>query len=137
MEYALPQFLHVKSKIAGPFDFKQLLFVIGGFLISIIFYFILPTVIHFLLAAIPITAISLILAFGKIKGFPIPTMITRSFSFIFAGKKYLWKKTEGLSPTIPQIKKKEEAEVDKTAALKISSKSRLREISKLIEVHSK
>lgn len=138
MQYPLPQFLSIKPKVAGPFDFRQLAYIVGGALVSTIFYFTMPSVIYFLLIAIPIMGVSLILAFGKIKGFPIPTIAMRSFFFVFAGKKYIWKKTERPAPIIhrAQEKKKEEV-IDPTVNLKIAEKSRLKDISKLIEIHPK
>jgi len=138
MEYPLPQFLSIKPKVAGPFDFRQLAYIVGGALISTIFYFTMPSVIYFLIIAIPIMAISLILAFGKIKGFPIPTIMMRSFFFVFAGKKYIWKKTEVPTPIMPRAKEKKKEEIiDLTANLKIAEKSRLKDIGKLIEIHPK
>lgn len=138
MQYPLPQFLSIKPKVAGPFDFRQLAYIVGGALISSIFYFTMSSIIYFLIIAIPIMAIALILAFGKIKGFPIPTIMRRSFFFVFASKKYIWKKIEAPAPFIPHAKEKKKEEIiDLTANLKIAEKSRLKDISKLIEIHPK
>ena len=137
MEYPLPQFLQIKPKVAGPFNFRQLAYIVGGALIALIFYFTAPLM-TFILIGIPIMAVALILAFGKIKGFPIPTIMLRSFFFVFAGKKYIWKKIEGPAPIIPQAKKKKkEQEPELATTLKITEKSRLKDINKLIEIHPK
>lgn len=138
MQYPLPQFLSIKPKVAGPFDFRQLAYIVGGALISAVFYFTISSVINFLIVSIPIMFISLILAFGKIKGFPIPTVIMRSFFFVFASKRYIWKKVERPAIIMPHTKKREKKEiVDATANLKITQKSRLKDIGKLIEIHPK
>ena len=139
MEYPLPQFLQIKPKVAGPLRFRELAYVIGGSIIAVIFYFVLPSVVMFLVVAIPIILLSLILAFGKVKGFPIPTLLMRSFFFIFAGKKYIWKKTETATPILPKAtkEKKGKEKPASTATLKISEKSRLGDIGKLIEIHPK
>ncbi|MEA3453211.1 MAG: PrgI family protein [Patescibacteria group bacterium] len=138
MEYPLPQFLSIKPKIAGPFNFRELAYVVGGALVCTIFYFTVSSVVTFLIISAPIMGVSLILAFGKTKGFPIPTIMRRSFLFTFASKKYIWKKIEAPAPIIPRAKeKKEKPTIDLTANLKISEKSRLKDISKLIEIHPK
>ena len=137
MEYPLPQFLEVKPKIAGPFNFRQLIYIISGGIVATVFYFMMSSVVMFLFVGIPIMGIALILAFVKVKGFPITTIMMRSFSFIFVGKKYIWKKTEKPALTMPQAKKEEEEKIDMGASLEIAGKSRLKQISKLIEIHPK
>jgi hypothetical protein len=137
MEYPLPQFLSIKPKVAGPFDFRQLAYIVAGALISVIFYFTISSVIYVLLISAPIMMISLILAFGKIKGFPIPTIIMRSFFFIFTSKKYIWKKIENPALVMPSTKDKKKEEIIDSTNLKIVGKSRLKNISKLIEIHPK
>lgn len=138
MEYPLPQFLSIKPKVAGPLRFRELVYVVVGSLFSAIFYFILPSVIQFLLLAIPIMIITLVLAFGKIKGFPMPIILMRSFFFLFSSKKYIWQKVETPAVFLPKAKKEKEEEIQVSpATLKIAEKSRLKEISKLIEIHPK
>ena len=138
MEYPLPQFLSIKPKVAGPFDFRQLAYLVGGALICVIFYFSMQSIMTVVLISIPIMGAAFTLAFGKIKGFPIPTIIMRSFFFAFAGKKYIWKKTEAPAPVMARAKEKKKEEIiDLTANLKIAEKSRLKNISKLIEIHPK
>jgi|AntAceMinimDraft_18_1070375.scaffolds.fasta_scaffold03128_7 hypothetical protein len=137
MEYPLPQFLSIKPKVAGPFNFRQLAYIVGGALISVIFYFTMP-VVTFLIIATPIMGLSLVLAFGKIKGFPIPTIMMRSFFFVFASKKYIWTKVETPAISMPKAKKQEIEKVkDLTTTLKVTEKSRLKDIGKLIEIHPK
>ncbi|MBU3964187.1 PrgI family protein [Patescibacteria group bacterium] len=138
MEYPLPQFLSIKPKVAGPFNLAQLLWIVGGALVSIIFYFTAPLM-TFVLIGIPIMIVAFILAFGKRKGFPIPTIIVRSFSFIFASKRYLWKKIDTPAIMLPKATKAKPVEPkdDKAISLKISGQSRLKEIGRLIEIHSK
>jgi len=138
MEYPLPQFLSIKPKVAGPLNLMQLLYVVGGAIVAVIFYF-TASLTTFVIAGIPIIVVALILAFGKRKGFPIPTIIGRSFVFIFASKKYLWKKVDTPTIVLPKAVKAKPKELqdDKTISLKISGPSRLKEIGQLIEIHPK
>ncbi len=137
MEYPLPQFLQIKPKVAGPFRLRELLYIVGGATISVFFYFTRP-LFTFIIIAIPIMGIAFILAFGKRKGFPIPTILARSLFFVFKPKRYIWHKTEQVAASLPQAKKQEEKEEEKSPSnLKISEKSKLKEVAKLIEIHSK
>jgi len=77
MEYPLPQFLQIKPKVAGPLNFRQLAYIVAGALVATIFYFTLHSVIQFLLVGIPIMIVALVFAFGKIKGFPLPTILKK------------------------------------------------------------
>ncbi|MBU1045588.1 PrgI family protein [Patescibacteria group bacterium] len=138
MEYPLPQFLSIKPKVAGPLNLMQLLYIVGGAIVAVIFYF-TASLTTFIIMGIPIMVVALILAFGKRKGFPIPTIIGRSFMFIFASKRYLWKKVDTPAIVLPKATKAKAAELedDKAVSLKISGQSRLKEIGRLIEIHPK
>ena len=137
MQYPLPQFLTIKPKIAGPFNFRQLAYIVGGALISVIFYF-TTSMIKFVLISIPIMITALVFAFAKIKGFPLPTILMRSFGFLFKSKTYLWHKKEQPMYALPKKpKKKEEQLPDIAPTPKIAGESRLKQVSNLIEIHSK
>lgn len=116
----------------------QLLYIVGGAIVAVIFYF-TASLTTFIIMGIPIMVVALILAFGKRKGFPIPTIIGRSFMFIFASKRYLWKKVDTPAIVLPKATKAKAAELedDKAVSLKISGQSRLKEIGRLIEIHPK
>jgi len=135
MQYPLPQFLQIKPKVAGPFNFRQLAYIVGGALISLIFYFTM-SMMKFIMFAIPIMIIALVLAFAKIKGFPVPTILMRSFGFLFKSKTYIWTKKEQPAYALPKapVKKKEEAEV---TAPKVAGESKLKQTSNVIEIHRK
>jgi hypothetical protein len=137
MEYPLPQFLEIKPKVAGPFNLRQIIYIVAGATISIFFYLTFPLM-FFVVITIPIMIIAFILAFAKIKGFPVPTILVRSFRFLFKNKQYVWHKTEQATPTLAQPRQPDKKEeVDPLSTLKITEKSRLKEVAKLIEIHSK
>jgi len=134
----LPQFLSIKPKVAGPLNLMQLLYIVGGAIVAVIFYF-TASLTTFIVIGIPVMILALILAFGKRKGFPIPTIIGRSFMFIFASKKYLWQKVDTPAIVLPKATKAKPAELkdDETISLKLAGQSRLKEIGRLIEIHPK
>jgi hypothetical protein len=137
MQYPLPQFLQIKPKIAGPFNFRQLAYIVGGALISVIFYF-TTTLWRFIIISIPIMITAFVFAFAKIKGFPITTILVRSFGFLFKSKTYIWHKIEMPAYSLPKKpKKNEETELKLTTTPKIAEKSRLKQVAKLIEIHPK
>jgi hypothetical protein len=138
MEYPLPQFLSIKAKVAGPLNLKQLIYVVLGVGGAIMIYFVTQSLGKLLLFGLPLVIIFLMFAFGKIKGFDIPTILGRSFGFLFAGKKYIWKKVDAPAPMIPKAKPKEVEKVEEsTVTLKMSGRSKLTNINRLIEIHPK
>ena len=131
MEYPLPQFLEIKPKIAGPLNLRQFLYLFLTGLFCLIFYFTKPMG-TFVTISIPAFIIAIIFAFVKIKGYPVPTLLFRALSFVAKGKIYIWKKGTVPHYTLPKTKKEEKP---KAIVPKIAERSRLRELSKLIEVH--
>jgi len=132
MQYSLPQFINVKPKIAGPLTLRQLLYIgTTGIILSILF-FTLPLG-RFVLIAIFMTGIAVFLAFGKIRGFPAPTVIFRSIKFAFSSKIYIWQKKERPRLVLPKVKKIKEKE--RAASPTIAGKSRLKRLANLIEIH--
>lgn len=131
MEYPLPQFLEIKPKIAGPLNFRQFMYLFGALLFLMIFYFTKP-LFTFILIAIPTVIIAIVFAFVKVKGYPIPTLIIRALSFMAKTKVYVWKKDVSPAYVLPKKTKKEE---EKSTTPKLAEKSRLKELSKLVEIH--
>jgi hypothetical protein len=134
MEQPLPQFLDLQPKVAGPFTFKQLIFIAGIGVIILILFTTVPLG-KFLLFAIPLAGIAIFLAFGKIRGFPAPTVLARSFSFLLTGKVYMWRK-KGEQAALPSIKKASPSqEIQSKVPLKLHSGSKLRDLKKIIEIN--
>lgn len=134
MEQPLPQFLDLEPKIAGPFTFKQLIFIAGIGVIILILFTAMPFS-KFLLVAIPLAGLAIFLAFGKIRGFPAPIVLARSLGFLFAGKIYVWKK-KGIQADLPIAKREVKDKIIKPqASIKIGSNSKLENLKKLIEIN--
>jgi len=91
MQYQVPQFIDIEDKIVGPLTLKQFLYLAGGGGIVLFFFFALKIAFAIILG-IPIAAISFLLAFGTIKGVPLPRYLVSMLGFAFKPQKYLWRK---------------------------------------------
>jgi hypothetical protein len=136
MEYPLPQFLEIKPKIAGPFTFHQLIWIGGPALIILILIASGVSLGKLILISIPLMGFAVYFAFGKIKGFPVPTILARAFSYIFKTKIYVWRQRVGAPPTLPKKKiEKKKKEPTSEVSLKIAQGSRLKKLVNIIEIH--
>lgn len=93
MLYTVPQFIEKEPKIAGPFTFKQLVFLLAAAGLAVFFYFVLPRFL-FILAAIILGAGALALAFFRVGGIALPVVIKNFFVFLTRPRVYLWKKKQ-------------------------------------------
>ena len=92
MNFTIPQFIEMESKIVGPLTFKQFVFVAIGTTISFVIYFAIGK------ASMPL-ALALIavvggcsgaLAFVKIDGIDIIKVIQHYAAFIASARMFLW-----------------------------------------------
>ena len=93
MQYPVPQFIEVESKIIGPLSLKQFLYLVGGVAICVILNFFLK------LGAVIILGIFIMgfvgaLAFLKINGQPFSKILKSMIQFSFGPRIYVWKKTK-------------------------------------------
>jgi hypothetical protein len=93
MEYQVPQFIEVESKIVGPLTLKQFIYIAGGAGLCIVFFAYLPIVFAFLLSA-PIAAFALALSFYKVNGKPFIEVLEAGFNYYTGAKFFLWKHQE-------------------------------------------
>jgi hypothetical protein len=134
MEFQVPQFIQREMKVAGPLTFKQSLFIGGGALGVFVLYLILAQRSFFLFAASSfiIVAIGLALAFIKVQGRSLPTVVANFFLFTLSGKTYLWKK-RAYTPKVVGVKKPEPKMSEKKAVPRITEKSQLQNLSTKLE----
>ena len=134
MRFTVPQFIEHEAKIVGPLTFKQFTYVGIAAAICFMLYFSVPFSV-FVLACIFIGGASIALAFLKIGGMSLPSVIGNFLKFKLAPKTYLWKKKQGtisiLEKAKPKIKKEEET------PLKIARKSKLKNVQTKIETRIK
>ncbi len=91
MQFKVPQFIDIEDKIIGPLTLKQFIYLLGGLGIIAIswFYFKLGL---FIIISIPIAIFTLGLAFYKINGRPLVSILGSLIKYITKPRLYLWKK---------------------------------------------
>jgi hypothetical protein len=95
MKFQVPQFIETETNIIGPFTLKQFLFLLaGGILIFIMQFFVSLT--YVVIFGIPITLLSVALAFYKVDGIPLPRYILMAISYLTGTKKYHFTKDQGV-----------------------------------------
>ncbi len=93
MQYQVPQFIEVESKIIGPLTLKQFLYLGVGGLLSFLLFWTLETWLWLIVTAI-IGISAAALAFIKINGRPLPLLLKSAVIFVWQPKMYLWKREE-------------------------------------------
>ncbi len=134
MRFTVPQFIEHEAKIVGPFTFKQFVYIGIAGAICFILYFSVPFSI-FIIACIIIGSGAMSLAFLKIGGRDLPSVIGSFLKFNLAPKMYLWKKKQGKISMLEE--KKVKIEKKEETPLKIAKKSQLKNIQTEIETKTK
>ncbi len=137
MRFTVPQFIEHEAKIVGPLTFKQFIYIGFAGAIGFVLYYSVPFII-FLAAAIILGLGALALAFLKINGRSLPTILENFLKFSSSPKIYLWQKkktkTEIFKKSIPQpVDKRAETE-EKELPIKITKESQLKKISTEIDI---
>jgi hypothetical protein len=139
MNYTVPQFIERETKIAGPFNFKQLIFLVSTFVADLFIYNFLPFWLFIVLGGL-ITLTALALIFVKINGIPLTTIIKNFFLFLGKPKLYLWQR-KGFSPKVVKIDKNNalKNKNDKTSSptISLAEKSSLKKVAFFIETKTK
>ena len=140
MRFNVPQFIEHEAKVVGPLTFKQFIFIGGAGVLCFILYYSVPFSI-FLAASVILGGAGAALAFLKIGGMSLPSILANFFKFSIAPKIYIWKKRE--QPGIKVYKREEKPSSAKAARdeeelpLKIAEKSRLKRLHTQIETKTK
>lgn len=93
MEYQVPQFIEVESKIVGPLTLKQFIYVAGAGGLCVVFFAYLQIIIALLLSVMVI-AFAATLAFYKINGKPFINVLEAGFNYYTGAKFFLWRHEE-------------------------------------------
>jgi hypothetical protein len=92
-QYQVPQFIDVEDKIIGPLTLKQFLYLVGGGAIIIIARALFVPILFYAITLV-VGAISVGLAFFKVNGVPLPTIISSAFFYFSKPHLYIWKQEE-------------------------------------------
>ena len=138
MRFTVPQFIEYEAKIVGPLTFKQFVYVGLASAVCFVLYFSVPFSV-FLISCIVLGAGALALAFLKIGGRSLPTILANLLKFSITPKMYIWRKKE---TPVTVYKKEIPAPAESTKdeeelPLKIAEKSRLKKLHTQIETKTK
>lgn len=136
MPFIVPQFIEREPKIVGPFTFKQFIFIGVAGSLSIFLYFVIKPFILFLFLALILMGGAFGLALLRTGGFPLPKLIQNFFVFLSRPKIYLWEK-KAIPPKISKKRERPKEEKKEESILKISERSRLRELLTILETKAK
>ena len=137
MQFTVPQFIEREPRIIGPLSLRQFIFVGSGGALCFILWFTYGKN-HFFLYIMMVFVIAFLaiaLAFVRINGLSLPTVIKNIFVFYITPKLYLWKRKE-VAPkmmvrhTIKKVKKEDE---EPGPVLKFSEGGHLRNLAKELE----
>ena len=140
MEFSVPQFIEMETKIVGPLTWRQFIFV-GGACVAIFFlYFFMKNIfVIFIIVSAVLLISSLGLAFLKIGGHPLPTVLFNFVVYSLSSKIYIWRK-ESIMKTFVYKKEKikmKKKEVERGPSLRVADKSLLKDLSTQAELKTK
>lgn len=90
-EFQIPQFIEEKPKIIGPFTLGQFFYLAGSALIAYVSYWLFTFALFLVIAGLSVGA-GLALAFVKLNGRDLPTMVAYAASYIWKPRKYTWQR---------------------------------------------
>ncbi|PIR69584.1 MAG: hypothetical protein COU47_02405 [Candidatus Niyogibacteria bacterium CG10_big_fil_rev_8_21_14_0_10_46_36] len=91
--FQVPQFIEVEDKLFGPLTLKQFIYILGGVAITFILWVSLPLFVTIILG-VPIMAFSLGLAFYKVNGESLITILSHGIQYLSRSRLYIWRKEE-------------------------------------------
>jgi hypothetical protein len=142
MNFILPQFIEMETKIVGPFTLRQFASIGAGTALCFVLYMlstanvkVFPLPLCLALVVI-IEGVAFALAFIKVGGINLPVVIKNYFMFSKAPKLFLWKKFESAVFVNPNqgIIKLTKAKTGKEPNL--SQKSQLKNLRNIMETKS-
>ena len=135
MRFVVPQFEH-EAKVIGPLTFGQFIYVgiAGG--ICFILYFMLP-ISFFIAACVILVGGAASMAFLKINGRPLPSILGSLVKFTLTPRIYIWKKKEVPVTIIKNGVKTQNQKTEEELPLKIAEGSQLKKLRAQIESKTK
>ena len=109
-QYQVPQFIDIEDRIIGPLTLKQFMYLLGAAAVALVGWFFLYIPL-FILFAVPIIAVFTAMAFVKINGRPLPTILMNAINYYLKPRLYLWRQAKEKRQTGAQ------AQAPKTPAL--------------------
>ena len=101
-QYQVPQFINVEDRVVGPLTLKQFFFLLGGAAFGIVAYFLFQFVL-FVIVMIPVSILTLLLAFLTINGQPFAKILSSAMNFYTKPKLFIWQSIQHETKKIPAI----------------------------------
>lgn len=133
MMFSVPQFIDIEDKIAGPFTWKQLLWMIGMGAALLVSFKLFDAALFFIVA-IPIVLVFVAFAFYKPNGFPLTTYIYYAILFVFRPKIAVWERPTRFQQMAKAPEKKEEAVTPQDKQI---NHEKLAELARIMDSHRK
>lgn len=135
MRFVVPQFEH-EAKVIGPLTFGQFIYVgiAGG--VCFILYFMLPFS-FFIAACVILVGGAASMAFLKVNGRPLPSIIGSLMKFTFTPRIYIWEKKEVPVTVVKKESKIQNQKEEEELPLKIAEGSQLKKLRTQIESKTK
>lgn len=92
MQYQIPQFIDVEDKIVGPFSLRQFFFVGGAAGASLLIYALVSNLFLWIVSSAILMSIGIGLAFIKVQGRPLPTILASAALYFWSPRRYLVQK---------------------------------------------
>ncbi len=89
--FQVPQFIEQKAKIIGPLTIEQFLYIAGAAILSFFSFYIFNLLLSLLLTIL-FVGTAAALAFVKINGQRMPTVIKSAFSYFWRPRTYTWQR---------------------------------------------
>jgi hypothetical protein len=121
--FQVPQFIEQKPKIIGPFTIEQFLYIAGGGALGFLSFYIFNFFLGLIFAIIFVGA-AIAMAFVKVNGQRMPTIIKSALSFIWRPRTYTWQRA--ISQTVLDVS---ELEKLKEARSKMGVQQKLKSIA--------
>lgn len=97
MEYQVPQFIEVESKIVGPLTLRQFIYIAGGAGLCLALFKFLPFFLAALLS-LPVAGFAGALSFYKINNKPFINVVEAAAKFYTSSRLFLWRKEQHEMP---------------------------------------
>lgn len=98
MQFQVPQFIDTEAKIVGPLTLKQFLVVAGAAGVSVLGFYILQIWL-WIIVTLLVGGIAVGIAFVKVNGRPLLTLIKSMFRYAWEPKFYLWAREPQKEPS--------------------------------------
>lgn len=91
MQFQVPQFIDIESKIVGPLTLRQFLYLAGAGGIGFISFWLFEVWLWFIVTAV-FSALAIALAFAKYNGQPLIRILFYAMNFFWKPRLYIWQR---------------------------------------------